>query len=286
MKKINLKTFFTALLLTVGLVTSAQTVSGIVTSDDGPLPGATVVVKGISNGVSTDFDGNFSNNAPADAILEISFVGFSTQDVPVNGVGEEEFNKGTINDASQLLQGKVAGLSIYNKGGNPNDDAVIRLRGLSTLGANASPLVVIDGIIGGSLANLDPSDIESINVLKDGSAAAIYGSRGSAGVLLVQTKKGTTDELLVEYNGQLSIASIANQVDVFSPSEFAARPTSANIGSSTDWIDEVTRSAVTNIHNISLSEATDKSSYRISANFRDAERILDTSGFKSFNSRY
>tara|TARA_B110000114_G_scaffold69815_1_gene74041 strand:- start:828 stop:1658 length:831 start_codon:yes stop_codon:yes gene_type:complete len=276
MKKINLKTFFTALLLTVGLVTSAQTVSGIVTSDDGPLPGATVVVKGISNGVSTDFDGNFSINAPADAILEISFVGFSTQDVPVNGVGEEEFNKGTINDASQLLQGKVAGLSIYNKGGNLNDDAVIRLRGLYTLGANASPLVVIYGIISGSLANLDPSDIESINVLKD----------GSAGVLLVQTKKGTTDELLIEYNGQLSIASIANQVDVFSPSEFAARPTSANIGSSTDWIDEVTRSAVTNIHNISLSEATDKSSYRISANFRDAERILDTSGFKSFNSRY
>ena len=276
MKKINLKTFFTALLLTVGLVTSAQTVSGIVTSDDGPLPGATVVVKGISNGVSTDFDGNFSINAPADAILEISFVGFSTQDVPVNGVGEEEFNKGTINDASQLLQGKVAGLSIYNKGGNPNDDAVIRLRGLYTLGANASPLVVIYGIISGSLANLDPSDIESINVLKD----------GPAGVLLVQKNKGTTDELLIEYNGQLSIASIANQVDVFSPSEFAARPTSANIGSSTDWIDEVTRSAVTNIHNISLSEATDKSSYRISANFRDAERILDTSGFKSFNSRY
>ena len=276
MKKINLKTFFTALLLTVGLVTSAQTVSGIVTSDDGPLPGATVVVKGISNGVSTDFDGNFSINAPADAILEISFVGFSTQDVPVNGVGEEEFNKGTINDASQLLQGKVAGLSIYNKGGNLNDDAVIRLRGLYTLGANASPLVVIYGIISGSLANLDPSDIESINVLKD----------GPAGVLLVQENKGTTDELLIEYNGQLSIASIANQVDVFSPSEFAARPTSANIGSSTDWIDEVTRSAVTNIHNISLSEATDKSSYRISANFRDAERILDTSGFKSFNSRY
>ena len=153
--------FFTALLLTSGLVTSAQTVSGIVTSDDGPLPGATVVVKGTSNGVSTDFDGNFSINAPADAILEVSFVGFSTLDVPVNGqdnltitlatdneldevvvtdygsqkkmeitadvaiVREEEFNKGTINDASQLLQGKVAILSIYNKGGNPDDNALI-----------------------------------------------------------------------------------------------------------------------------------------------------------------
>ena len=160
MKKMNLN-FFTALLLTVGLVTSAQTVSGIVMSDDGPLPGATVVVKGTSNGVSTDFDGNFSINAPADAILEVSFVGFSTLDVPVNGqdnptitlatdneldevvvtdygsqkkmeitavvaiVREEEFNKGTINDASQLLQGKVAILSIYNKGGNPDDDALI-----------------------------------------------------------------------------------------------------------------------------------------------------------------
>ena len=153
--------FFTALLLTVGLVTSAQTVSGIVMSDDGPLLGATVVVKGTSNGVSTDFDGNFSINAPADAILEVSFVGFSTLDVPFNGqdnltitlatdneldevvvtdygsqkkmeitavvaiVREEEFNKGTINDASQLLQGKVAILSIYNKGGNPDDDALI-----------------------------------------------------------------------------------------------------------------------------------------------------------------
>lgn len=160
MKKMNLN-FFTALLLTVGLVTSAQTVSGIVTSDDGPYPGATVVVKGTSNGVSTDTDGNFSINAPADAILEVSFVGFSTLDVPVNGqdnltitlatdneldevvvtdygsqkkmeinavvaiVREEEFNKGTINDASQLLQGKVAILSIYNKGGNPDDDALI-----------------------------------------------------------------------------------------------------------------------------------------------------------------
>ncbi len=160
MKKMNLN-FFTALLLTVGLVTSAQTVSGIVMSDDGPLLGATVVVKGISNGVSTDFDGNFSINAPADAILEVSFVGFSTLDVPVNGQDnltitlatdneldevvvtdygsqkkmeitavvaifrEEEFSKGTINDASQLLQGKVAILSIYNKGGNPDDDALI-----------------------------------------------------------------------------------------------------------------------------------------------------------------
>lgn len=92
-----------------------------------------------------------------------------------------------------MLQGKVAGLRIYNKGGNPYDDALIRLRGLSTLDGNVSLLVVIDGIISGSLANLDPSDIESINILKDGLAAATHGFSGSAGVLLLQTKKGTAD---------------------------------------------------------------------------------------------
>ncbi|MGY8867087.1 MAG: carboxypeptidase-like regulatory domain-containing protein [Methylophagaceae bacterium] len=241
----NLKTFFTALLLTVGLVTSAHTVTGIVTSDDGPLPGATVVVKGTSNGVSTDFDGNFSINAPADAILEVSFVGFSTQDVPVNGqdnltitlatdneldevivtgygsqkkkeitsavalVGEEEFNKGTINDASQLLQGKVAGLSIYNKVENPNDDAVIRLRGLSTLCANASPLVVIDGIIGGSLANLDPSDIESINVLKDGSAASINGQN----LFTITDYTGVDPEPALQDRGSVANGDVLNPVE-------------------------------------------------------------------------
>ena len=103
MKKMNLKTFFTALLLTVGLVTSAQTVSGIVTSDDGPLPGATVVVKGTSNGVSTDFDGNFSINAPAFAILEVSFVGFSTLDVPVNGQDNLTITLATDNELDEVV---------------------------------------------------------------------------------------------------------------------------------------------------------------------------------------
>src|SRR5690606_27855337 len=103
---------------------------------------------------------------------------------------EAEFNKGNINDPTQLLQGKVPGLSVYNRGGDPNSRSQIRLRGISTVGANTEPLVVIDGVIGASLDNVDPNDIESINVLKDGSAAAIYGSRGSSGVILVTTKQG------------------------------------------------------------------------------------------------
>lgn len=221
MKTIQFKAFLSALLFVVSMGMYAQSVSGTVSSEDGPLPGATVVVKGTSNGTTTDFDGNFSIAAGADDVLVVSFVGFATQEVAVGGqdqitvtlaadneleevvvtgygsqrskeitsavvkVDQEEFNRGTINNANQLLQGKVAGLSIYNRGGDPNSAGVVRLRGISTVGANVQPLVVVDGIIGASLDNVDPADIETINVLKDGSAAAIYGSRGSAGVILV-----------------------------------------------------------------------------------------------------
>ena len=211
MKNIYVKTI-ACLVFLLGAKAQAQTVSGLVTSDDGPLPGATIVIKGTNNGATADFDGNFSINASEDDILVVSFVGFASQEVAVNGqdqitvylqtdneleevvvtgygsqrkkeitsavavVGEEQFNKGTINTATELLQGKVAGLSIYNRGGNPNGTPVIRLRGLSSIGSNVQPLIVIDGIVGGSLENLDPNDIESINVLKDGSAVLDYAT--------------------------------------------------------------------------------------------------------------
>ena len=164
-------------------ILSAQQISGNVSSDDGPLPGATVLVKGTNTGTSTDFDGNFTIAASTGDVLVISFVGFSTQEVAVSGqdqvnvtlaidqaleevvvtgygsqrereitsavvkVDSEEFNQGPITDAVQLLQGKVAGLSIYKPGGNPNENPTIRIRGLSTLGANTSPLVVILSLI-------------------------------------------------------------------------------------------------------------------------------------------
>ena len=243
MKTFQFKAFLSAFFLLVSVGMYAQSVSGTVSSEDGPLPGATVVVKGTSNGTTTDFDGNFTIAADADAVLVVSFVGFTSQEVAVGGqdqisvmlaadneleevvvtgygsqrskevtsavvkIDEEEFNKGTINDASQLLQGKVAGLQVYNRGGDPNAAATIRLRGISTVGANTQPLVVVDGVIGASLANVDPSDIESINVLKDGSAAAIYGSRGSSGVILVTTKSGKEGKVSLTYNGQLGISS-------------------------------------------------------------------------------
>ncbi len=303
-------------------LTQAQEVSGTVSDANRPLPGASVVVKGTTNGSQTDFDGNFAlSNVDSNATLVISYIGYLTQEIAVNGqssinvtlsedaqaleevvvvgygsqtkkeitaavtvIDEEQFNKGTINDASQLLQGKVAGLSIYNKGGNPNADAVIRLRGLSTIGANSSPLVVIDGVVGASLSNVDPNDIASINVLKDGSAAAIYGSRGSSGVILVTTKTGKAGGSQVEYNGSLAVSSPANSIDVMSADEFVAAG-GVDLGSRNDWLDLVTINGTTKINNVSISGGDAKTNYRISGNFRDAQGILYNSGFKQYNTR-
>ena len=314
-KKISLVFAF---FVTVGMY--AQTVSGLVTSEDGPLPGATVQVKGTAIGVSTDFDGNFTIQADDTDVLLVSFVGFTSQEVAVGdqdqitvtlvadneleevvvtGYGSqkekeitsavvkvtaEEFNKGPINDATQLLQGKVAGLSIYNKGGNPNAPATIRLRGLSTVGANVSPLVVVDGVVGASLDNVDPNDIESINVLKDGSAAAIYGSRGSSGVIIVTTKGGKSGEVSLTYNGQLASASILNRIDVMNPEEFRAAGGS-DLGGETDWTEAVTRNAISQIHNISASGGFGNTTFRVSANVRENEGIVINTGFEQFNSR-
>ena len=301
-------------------VLSAQQISGNVSSDDGPLPGATVLVKGTNTGTSTDFDGNFTIAASTGDVLVISFVGFSTQEVAVSGqdqvnvtlaidqaleevvvtgygsqrereitsavvkVDSEEFNQGPITDAVSLLQGKVAGLSIYKPGGNPNENPTIRIRGLSTLGANTSPLVVIDGVPGATLANVDPQDIESVTVLKDGSGAAIYGARGSSGVLLVETKKGTAGEMRVSYSGNYAVSSISQEIPVLSASEFLANG-GTNIGNETDWIDAITRNGSTSIHNFAASGGSGNTVYRVSANVKEVEGILNNTGYKQLNSR-
>ena len=320
MKIMLLKSFLlVGAIMCFGLA-KAQTVSGNVSDDNGPLLGASVVVKGTANGTTADFDGNFTIQAGSGDILVFSYVGYTAQEVAVGNqttinvvlvanneldevivtgyggqkekeitsavvsVGEEEFNQGQVNDPSQLLQGKVAGLQIYNKGGNPNAGAQIRLRGLSTVGANASPLVVIDGVIGASLANVDPNDIANISVLKDASAAAIYGSRGSSGVILVTTKSGVAGETKISYNVQYSSAERLNTIDVMSADEFRAAG-GRDLGATTNWLDEVTRTAATKIHNVSMSGGNGSTSYRVSANYRDVEGILVNNGFTQMNAR-
>jgi iron complex outermembrane receptor protein len=302
-----------------------RSVSGKVkSSDDGSgIPGVNILEKGTTNGTVTDTDGNYTISVGANATLVFSFVGYTTQEVAVGsqttlnvslgsditslsevvvvGYGTQDrkeitsavvsldtkdFNRGNVNTANELLQGKVAGLSIYNKGGDPNSSPQVRLRGISTVGANTQPLVVIDGVLGASLDNVDPNDIESINVLKDGSAAAIYGSRGSTGVILVTTKRGSkkAGDVAVSYNGYVSAASILNQVPVMTPSEYIGAGGN-DLGARTNWQDLVTRTGVSNVHNVAISGGNQNTQFRISANFRNQNGILKNSGFEQVNTR-
>jgi iron complex outermembrane receptor protein len=302
-----------------------QTVSGTVTSsDDGTtIPGVNIQEKGTNNGTVTDSGGNFKINVGSNATLVFSFVGYASQEVPVGsqtslsvtlvsdvtalaevivtGYGSQEkkeitgavvsldskdFNKGNINDPTQLLQGKVAGLSIYNKGGDPNSSAIIRLRGISTLGGNVQPLVVVDGVLGASFDNIDPNDIETINVLKDGSAAAIYGSRGSSGVILVTTKRGSKKSggLAVNYNAYVSAASIYKQIPVMTHDEYIAAGGN-DLGSSTNWQKEITQTGYSNVHNLAISGGSQTTTFRMSANFRNVNGVEKKSGFDQVNTR-
>jgi len=294
----------------------------VLASDDGsPIPGVNVLEKGTSNGSVTDSDGNFRIAVGSGATLVFSFVGYSSQEIAVGdqtsinvtllsdvtslsevvvvGYGTQEkkeitgavvtmstkdFNKGNVNDPTSLLQGKVAGLSIYNKGGDPNSSPVIRLRGLSTIGSNAQPLIVVDGVLGASLDNIDPNDIETINVLKDGSAAAIYGSRGSSGVILITTKHGSKTGLTVDYNGYAAASKVYNAIPVMTPDQYVAAGGN-DLGSKTDWQKEVTRTGFTNVHNIAIGAGSQNTSFRVSSNFRSVEGILKKSGWDQLNSR-
>jgi len=300
-----------------------RTLTGVVTDGENnePLIGATVLAVGTTTGTITDFDGKYSLQVPEGVTqLEVSYTGYTSKrmdigvsdildivvsagtlldEIVVTGYGTQkekeitssvvevsskDFNQGVISDPAQLLQGKVAGLQVYNRGGDPNGESVIRLRGLSTVGANVQPLVVIDGIVGASLDNVDPFDIESISVLKDGSAAAIYGSRGSSGVLIVTTKKGKAGPIKLSYSGQVSAEAPVNSVSIMSADEFK-RAGGADLGSETDWVDEVTQTGLSHNHGLSASGGVGNSVFRVSANLRQRDGILRNTGFDQFNTR-
>lgn len=230
---------------------------------------------------------------------DIVVVGYGTQDrseitSSVATISEENFVRGNIQDAEQLIQGKVAGLIISRPGGDPNADFNIRLRGLSTIGANTEPLVIIDGMIGASLNTVDPNDIESIDVLKDASASAIYGTRGANGVILVTTKTGRSDQakgVSVTYNSQVSTQIVGNSLDMLSASEFREFSNQNpgisinDFGFSTNWFDEITQNAYTHTHGISVSGGDASTSYRISGNYRDVQAIQKGVGQQRLNTR-
>lgn len=319
------KCLLLALMLGISSYAMAQrTVTGTVTDGRGDaVISATVQVKGTSVGATTDIDGKYSIKVPEGSnTLIFSYIGYATQEIELGAsntvdvtmtedvavfsevvvvgygtqtrkevtssvvsVKSEEFNQGNVQDPVQLVQGKVAGLSIATPGGDPNSSSTIRLRGISTLGQNAEPLVVIDGVIGGTLSSVDPNDIASIDVLKDGSAAAIYGTRASSGVIIITTKRGSSAKTTAEYNGYVTTESVDRVVPLTTASEFAALRSTSDLGSETDWVEQVTRNGLTHVHNVSLSGGVGKTTYRAAFNYRDVQGIGLTSGFNQLNGR-
>lgn len=318
--------FLLLTLLSFSLTALAQQkVTGKVKDSSGePVIGASVVVKGNNTmGTITDFDGNFMLDVPAKSVLVISYIGYVTQEVPTAGknsleivlkedtktldevvvigygtqrkgdvtssvasVKADNFVKGAVKDVGQLIQGKVAGLAITNPNGDPTGSTQIRLRGTNTIGgANTAPLVLIDGIPG-ELGTVAPEDVESMDVLKDGSAAAIYGTRGTNGVILITTKQAKgVDINQVEYNGYVSTSLIAKKLDMLNADEFRTLYPDQDHGADTDWIDEISRTPVSHVHNLSLMGGNSKTNYIANLNYASRQGIMKKSDFESFQGR-
>lgn len=225
---------------------------------------------------------------------EVVVVGYGTQrkgDITgsVASVKSADFVKGPVRDAAQLIQGKVAGLTITNSSGDPNQNTMIQLRGLGTLSGNPNPLILIDGIPG-SVNTVAPEDIESIDVLKDGSAAAIYGTRGSNGVILITTKKSRGDlRGTVNYSGYVSTEAIANRPSFYTADDYRRLIKEGvkleDMGTSTDWFKEITRTPVSHTHNLTLSGGSSTTNYTASLNYRDMQGIFLKSNNKQFTGR-
>ncbi len=207
----------------------------------------------------------------------------------ISTVNSDGFNKGNINNPEQLIQGKVAGLDISKPGGDPNGKYYLRLRGLNTINANSQPLIVINGMINASFDNVDPNDIESITVLKDGSAFAIYGTRASNGVILVTTKKGKTGTAVISYNAYTSAEKVAKNEPAMNAAEWRAMSKETGLGidygKNTDWLREIEQTAISQVHNISMSGGTEKTTYRASVNYRQGNGVEINTGYSQLNGR-
>ncbi|KQT22547.1 SusC/RagA family TonB-linked outer membrane protein [Chryseobacterium sp. Leaf405] len=237
-------------------------------------------------------------------IEEVVMIGYGSQkksDVTgsVGSVKSEDFNKGLVANVGQLLQGKVAGVNVANVSGEPGANQNIVIRGVGSLRSGTTPLYVIDGFVidnsNTGVANnpmnfINPQDIESVDVLKDASAAAIYGARGANGVIVITTKKGKKGRTQMNLSSNLTISSLSNKMDVFSADEFRKQVTAIggkldDMGGNTDWQDELTRTAVSKNVNFSASGATENSNYYAALGYEDQEGILYNSNLKRYSGR-
>lgn len=325
------------LLLTVQLAQAQLKVSGTVSDNSQGigLPGATVLVKGASTGTTTDLNGKYSIEVPANGTLVFSFIGKTKQEIAVGNrtvldvvlsddatalnevvvigygttrkkdltgavlaITENDFVKGNVSTADQLIVGKLAGVQITPGGGAPGSGSTIRIRGGSSLNASNDPLIVIDGVpidnsnvsgVANPLNFINPNDIESFNVLKDASAAAIYGSRAANGVIIITTKKGKKGgPLKVNIDSRYALAQNINQVDVLSADDFrqavntyGTSAQKALLGKeTTNWQDVIFRNAATLDNNVSLTGSLKNIPFRVAVGYLNQDGTLKTSNMK------
>ncbi|MCM1137962.1 MAG: TonB-dependent receptor [Muribaculum sp.] len=325
------------------------TVTGTVLDEAGdPLIGATVQQKGAANGIATDVDGNFKLSVPKNATLVVSYVGYNTQTVAVEGrthititlkenselldevvvVGYGQMKRSdmtgsvvSVNDAAikksiptsidQVLQGRAAGVQIQANSGTPGASTSIRIRGINSLNATNQPIFVIDGVVIDSatddessnpLSAINPSDIVSMDILKDASATAIYGSRASNGVIMITTKRGQAGNATVTYDGYVGWQEMPKKYDMLNLQEYARHhnyralelnlldPSSAFVnpdalGEGTDWQDELFKKAFMTSHNLSVSGGNEKTTYAFSGGYLNQDGIALGSGFRRLSLR-
>ncbi|MFY9154336.1 MAG: TonB-dependent receptor [Prolixibacteraceae bacterium] len=317
------------------------------TADGNTLPGATVLEKGTTNGTITDFGGAYSLKlTKSPAVVVFSFVGMSSiemdytgqsilnvvlqeetigiEEVVAIGYGvqkksdltgatnrltEESMNKSVATSPVEMMQGRVAGVSITQNNGEPGAGMSVRIRGSNSIRSGQEPLYVIDGVpldnanitpTGASAAGygsgsnknplsfLNPEDIESIDILKDASSTAIYGARGANGVVIITTKKGKSGKGIITYDGYAGISTIREKMDVLSASQFRSYKKAdgsklLDLGASTNWQDEIFRTAYTQNHSVSFSGGGEKSTYHTSIGSLDQDGIVHNSGIKKLN---
>jgi len=320
--------FFVFFLLCSTVMLAQQKVSGTVLDAAGePLIGVSVLEAGTTNGVVTDFDGNFTLTVKQGANLVVSYIGYVSQtvaakngmkitleednqvlnEVVVVGYGTmrrkdvtssittvqaKDLNKGVFSDPASMLQGKVAGLTVTTSG-DPNGTPSITLRGASSLRSDGmSPYYVIDGIPGVDISMVAPDDIESIDVLRDATATAIYGSKAANGVIIITTKSGgKTERTNVSYNGYVAFDKIAKTLDVASASDIRNYVSKNNIdyaydkNGNTDWQNEVLRTGISHNHNLSINGGSARTKYMASINFQNRQGVIDGSHMNRLNVR-
>ena len=312
-----------------------------------PLPGVSVVVKGTTNGIITDFDGRFSLQVADNAILHLSFMGMEPLEITVKGqavfdlvmkeslvdidevvvvgygqmkrsdltgavvsVSSDAISKTVSTSIDQVLQGRAAGVQVQQNSGAPGSSSSIRIRGINSLNASNEPIFVIDGIIidgstgsgnDNALASINPSDIVSMDVLKDASATAIYGSRGANGVIIITTKRGQKGEAAITYDGYTGWQEMPGKLDLLNLQEYAIHKNERAamgiveyddnfvrpdlLGKGTDWQDELFSRAMMSSHNLSVTGGVEKSTYALGIGYLDQDGIAIGSGFKRLNLR-